>query len=98
MICNRYVDSIPSDKYKEIYDNAVIHDDTDFAFDGRGFEDVTYATSIIMMDYSIPADKDFDKAIEDLRVSLDAAGLQKVIDECNRQYREVYLKESGNES
>lgn len=97
MICNQYADSISSDKYKEIYDNAVIHDDTDFAFDGRGFEDVTYATSIIMMDYSIPSDRDFDKAVEELRASLDAAGLQKVIDECNRQYNEIYLKENGNE-
>lgn len=97
MICNRYADSISSDKYKEIYDNAVIHDDTDFAFDGRGFEDVTYATSIILMNYSIPADKDFDKAATELRASLEAAGLQKVIDECNRQYKEVYLKEKVNE-
>lgn len=97
MICNRYADSISSDEYKEIYDNAVIHDDADFAFDGRGFEAETYATSIIMMDYSIPSDRDFDKAVEELRASLDAAGLQKVIDECNRQYNEIYLKEKGNE-
>ncbi len=96
MICNGYEGSISSDKYKEIYDNAVVHSDIDFAFDGRDLINETYATSLVMMNYSLPsADKSLEKSIAELRSSLDEAGLQKIIDECNRQYNEVYLKEKN---
>lgn len=99
MICNQYEGSISANEYREIYNNAVVHSDTDFAFDGRGLVDETYATSLIMMEYTLPsADKSLEESLSELRSSLEAAGLQKVIDECNRQYNEIYLQEKENEN
>lgn len=96
MICSQYKGSISSDKYKEIYNNAIVHDDADFAFDGRGLVDETYSTSLIMMDYSLPtSNKSLEESLSELRSSLEAAGLQKVIDECNRQ---IYLQGKENEN
>ncbi|MDE6724051.1 MAG: hypothetical protein K2J79_00445 [Ruminiclostridium sp.] len=93
MICNQYDNSFSAEDYIKIYDNAAVHSDTDFAFDARGLINETFDTSLIMMNFSLPdSDKSFEEVISDLRSSLEEAGLQKIIDECNRQYNEVYLK------
>ena len=93
MICNRFDDSFSAEDHKKIYDNAEVHNDTDFAFDASGLIKETFETSLLMMNFTLPAsEKSFDEVISDLRSSLEEAGLQKIIDECNRQYNEVYLK------
>lgn len=91
MICNRYEGGVAAEDYIKIYDNATVYSDTDFAFDASGLIDETFDTSLIMMNFSLPTtDKSFEGVISDLRSSLEEAGMQKIIDECNRQYNQKH--------
>ena len=88
---------ITAEEYEAMYQNAVIGDDMDFAFDGKGLEKEIYTTTLIMESFSLPgSDRTLEEALAELRERLDNAGLQKIIDECNRQYEEY--REGKNES
>lgn len=86
-----------AEQYRELYENAPVHEDADFAFNGRSVADEIRAAWEIMFDFKLP-DKDGDNAktldevIAETREKLEQAGIQKIIDECNRQY-EVYKNE-----
>ena len=85
-----------AEQYRELYENAPIHEDADFAFDGRSVADEICAAWEVMFDFKLPATggdaQTFDKAIAETREKLEQAGIQKIIDECNRQYK-VYKQE-----
>lgn len=83
---------LTSQQYDDIYESAGITDDIDFAFDGRGFVDESCATSKMMISFSFIGDNDFDESINSLYSALKTVGLDKLIEECNRQYKE-YIKQ-----
>lgn len=88
MICysNNLTAAVPNE-YESIYKNAVVHDDLDFTFNGKTLTKEILDTSAIMTGFSLPADdKSLDDALAELKDRLENAGLQKIIDECNRQY------------
>ena len=80
--------SITPKQYKEIYENAELPDSISFAFDGRDFIAESYATSDEMGSFEFVGSGNFEDAIKDLYSKLNSAGLDKLIDECNRQYEE----------
>ena len=103
MICCQNTDyrgfgpNITADEYKAVYENAVIDEDFDFAFDCSGFDHEINAISAIMEGFRLPSkDQTLEEALSEFREKLEYAGLQKIIDECNRQYEEY--KENKNES
>lgn len=77
----------------EIYVNAFDNGDTEdlgFVFDGRSVEqEIISVTFVIQNEFSklLIAD-DFDLEIQKLEQSLNKAGLDKIIDECKKQYSE----------
>ena len=88
-----------AEQYRELYENAPIHEDADFAFDGRSVADEVRATWEIMSDFKLPSkgddnDKTLDEVIAETREKLEQAGIQKIIDEGNRQY-EAYKNENN---
>ena len=79
-----------ADKYREIFENAQMHADHDFCLDDRNIRQELNAVMDIMDKFVLPGkDKSLDGALAELREKLNAAGLQKIIDEWNSQY-EVY--------
>ena len=103
MICRPNTDyrgfgpNITADEYKAVYENAVIDEDFDFAFDCSGSDHEINAISAIMEGFRLPGnDQTLEEALSEFREKLEGAGLQKIIDECNRQYEEY--KENKNES
>lgn len=61
-----------------------------FAFDGRLLEDEIIAVGTVVRSFRVNfmlAD-DFDETLELMREKLEDAGIQKIIDECNKQYQE----------
>lgn len=95
MIClkftdyRRYVPNLTAEEYKVMYENAVVAEDLDFAFDGRELKQEINTTNIIMEGFRLPAyDQTLEEALAAFREKLEGAGLQKIIDECNRQYEE----------
>ena len=88
---------VTAEEYEAMYQNAVIGEDMDFAFDGRGLKKEIYATNLVIESFSLPgSDRTLEEALAELRERLDNAGLQKIIDECNRQYEEY--REGKNEN
>lgn len=102
-ICHRYRSAtFTAEQYKEVYENALLHEDMDFVFDGSGLAEEVNSVTNIFLDYEfVPEykegdgkERDIDKRLAELRRQLEEAGIQKIIDECNRQY-EVYKNEKG---
>ena len=88
---------VTAEEYKALYENAVVSEDIDFAFDGRGLEKEIYATNLIMGSFSLPGSSgSLEEALAELRERLENSGLQKIIDECNQQYEEY--KNGKNEN
>ena len=85
--------TLTSEQYEDIYENACITDDIDFAFDGRDYIEESCSTSTVMMTFPYINNDDFDEAINDLYSELNTAGLDKLLVECNKQYEEYIENE-----
>lgn len=99
LICHQsYNVPFTAEQYRKIYENAVLHEDLDFSFDGKELAKEIRAVTEIMSNFTLPKikgsgnDKTLDEILSDTRKQLEQAGIQRIIDECNRQY-EVYQNE-----
>lgn len=82
-----------ADKYREILENAQMPADSDFCFDYSEMIDEMNAVDKVFQSFRLPSsDVSLDDALTELNGKLESAGVQKIIDEVNRQY-EVYLNE-----
>ena len=96
MICrsNDYYkqDEMPDltvEQYMTFYDNADMSADIGFTFNGIGLEKELSATGLLMDTFKLPyGDVSLDEYLSEFREKLNGAGLQTIIDECNRQYEE----------
>lgn len=101
LICHQSYD-IPftAEQYRKIYENAILHEDLGFSFDGKELAKEICDVTEIMSNFALPDingnsdDKTLDEIISDTRKQLEQAGIQRIIDECNRQY-EVYQSEKN---
>lgn len=95
LICHQsYNVPFTAEEYRKIYENAVLHEDLDFSFDGKELAKEICAVTEIMNNFTLPEVKTLDEIIGVTRGQLEQAGIQRIIDECNRQY-EVYRNEKG---
>lgn len=96
MICHRSEESLfTPEQYINIYEKAEVYEDHDFALDPKNILSELSAEYIAADNISMPKkDQTIDDVISEYRESLYAAGAQKIIDECNRQY-EVYKNEKN---
>lgn len=99
LICHQYNNvKFTAEQYRKIYENAVLHEDLDFSFDGKELSKEICDVTEIMSNFTLPEikgnsdDKTLDEILSDTRKQLEQAGIQRIIDECNRQY-EVYRSE-----
>ncbi len=89
MICYpRDKSSITSSQYLSIYEKSNVSSSIDFAFDGRDCINESYATSSQMMSADFIDNDDFEEAINQVYSNLNLFGLDKLLQECNRQYEE----------
>ena len=80
---------ITAEEYEAIYENAIVYEASDFVFDSKNVIQEVYDTYKAMSMFELPDnDTAIDEAISDMRQSLEEAGIQKIINECNRQYEE----------
>lgn len=101
LICHQsYNVPFTAEQYRKIYENAVLNEDLDFSFDGKELAKEICAVTEIMSNFALPEikgsgnDKTLDEILDDTRKQLEQAGIQRIIDECNRQY-EVYRNEKN---
>lgn len=99
LICHQYNSSpFTANQYRKIYEDAILHQDLDFSFDGRTVIKEICNVTEIMTSFTLPEvngdDKILDEILSDLRKKLEQAGIQRIIDECNRQY-EAYRNEKN---
>ena len=90
MICYPFDDE-PLDMaaaYSEVFENANVPSDIEFAFDGRGTEKETADTFDVLFENTFLNGSSFDESLSELEEGLEKGGVQKIIDECNRQYEE----------
>lgn len=90
MICYSFEDE-PLDMaaaYSEVFENANVPSDIEFAFDGRGTEKETADTFRALADNTFLHGDSFDESFSELETELEKSGIQKIIDECNKQYEE----------
>jgi len=85
------------EQYKKIYANAKTFGDSGFVVDLEPIAVELNAAEPVMDDLKFREEKDgvelsLEETISALRKQMENAGIQKIIDECNRQY-EVYLNE-----
>ncbi|MCM1061553.1 MAG: ABC transporter substrate-binding protein [Eubacterium sp.] len=93
MICHPFEEE-PLDMaaaYTKVFENAKIHPNIDFAFDGRGTEQETADTFRALADNTFLHGDSFEESLAELEENLEKGGVQKIIDECNKQYEE-YVK------
>lgn len=94
MICCPFEDE-PLDMaaaYTEVFENAIIHPDTEFAFDGRGTEKETADTFRALADNTFLHGDSYEESLAELEENLKKSGIQRIIDECNKQYEEYKNK------
>lgn len=93
MICHRS-DRIPftAGTFAAIYESAGVYGDIDFVLDPRNIADELNAGITAADKLSLSEITSLDDVLSKYREGLYAAGLQTIIDECNRQY-EIYLNE-----
>lgn len=103
MICikNTYkwekIPDLTAEEYCALYEESYLDEDIDFVFNGIGLEKEIAATSLALDKFTIPGqDMTIDEAVEKLREQLYDSGLQKIIDECNRQYTEYRENKDEN--
>ncbi|MBD5128512.1 MAG: hypothetical protein HDT43_01085 [Ruminococcaceae bacterium] len=96
MICHRSPDVLfTTEQYAEIFEKAELFGDVDFVLDPTGIIDDLNAEYIAADKLKLPKKgENLDDILAEYRESLYAAGVQKIIDECNRQY-EVYKNEKN---
>jgi putative aldouronate transport system substrate-binding protein len=80
--------NLTAEDYTALFDNAEVPESLGFAFDGRSVKNETFETTNVMHNYDFLEYEDFDTAIEELYAELKDLGIEKMIDECNRQYKE----------
>ena len=86
-----FIPDLTAEEYQAVYENAVISEDFDFAPDCSGLEHEINTTNIIMGSFHLPgSDQALDEYLSEFRERLENAGMQKIIDECNRQYERRY--------
>ena len=93
MICHR-CNRIPftAEKFAEIYESAGVYEDIDFVLDPRDIADELNAEITAADNLRLSEVTSLDDVLAEYREGLYKAGLQTIIDECNRQY-EVYKNE-----
>lgn len=96
MICHRSVYNLfTPEQYINIFDRAEVYGDIDFVLDPKNVMDELNAEYIAADKIFLPKeDQTLDEVLAEYREGLYAAGVQKIIDECNRQY-EVYKNEKS---
>lgn len=90
MICYPFEDE-PLDMaaaYSEVFENANVPSDIEFAFDGRGTEKETADTFDVLFENTFLHGDSFEESFSELEAELEKSGIQKIIDECNKQYEE----------
>lgn len=96
MICHRSEDNLfTPEQYINIFEKAEVFADYDFALDPKNILSELNAEYIAADNISLPKDdQTLDEVLAAYREGLYAAGVQTIIDECNRQY-EVYINEKN---
>lgn len=94
MICSRSTDNpFTPEQYAEMFEKAEVYGDVDFVPDPNNILNELTAEYTAADNISLSKDnKTFDEILAEYREGLYAAGVQKIIDEYNRQY-EVYKAE-----
>ncbi len=77
------------EQYAAIYENAGVYEDVDFVLDPRNIANELNDELAAADALSLSAERSLDDVLSEYRERLYAAGLQTIIDECDRQY-EVY--------
>ncbi len=100
MLCHRSIDNpFTPEQYTEMYENAEVYGDIDFLPDPTNILSELNAEYIAVDNISLSKkDKNLNDVLAEYREGLNAAGVQKIIDECNKQYEEyANKKEAENE-
>ncbi len=94
MICHRSEHNLfTPEQYVNIFENVEVCEDIDFVPDLKNIISELNAEYNAALNIALPeGDRTIDDVIYEYREGLYAAGVQKIIDECNRQY-EVYQNE-----
>ena len=89
MICHRS-ERLPftSETFAKIYENAEVQEEIDFVLDTRSISAELNAGLAASDKLILSAERSLDDVLAEYREGLYAAGLQTIIDECNRQYEE----------
>ncbi|MBD5128513.1 MAG: hypothetical protein HDT43_01090 [Ruminococcaceae bacterium] len=97
MICHRSAYNLfTPEQYTGILENAEVYADIDFTLDPTNLISELNAEYIAADTIVLPKENEnLDDILAEYRESLYAAGVQKIIDECNRQY-EVYKNEKNS--
>ncbi len=94
MICHRSEYNLfAPEQYTNIFEKSEVYEDIDFTLDPQSIISELNAEYIAADNISL-SDKDrtFDDVLAEYREGLYAAGVQKIIDECNKQYEEYTEK------
>jgi len=98
MLCHLWErNDVTAEQYRAIFETAQVPSDVDFIFDSTAVHDEFVASANIMDTFSLPTangEIGFDERIAITREQLEEIGMQKIIDECNRQYK-VYKNENN---
>ena len=96
MICHR-CERIPftAERFAAIYESAGVYEDIDFVLDPRNIASELNAEITAADRLSLSEVTSLDDVLAEYREGLYKAGLQTIIDECNRQY-EVYKNEKAS--
>ncbi|MBD5383504.1 MAG: hypothetical protein HDR72_00710 [Ruminococcaceae bacterium] len=96
MICHRSEDNLfTPEQYADIFEKAEVFGDIDFVLDPTSIISELNAEYIAADKLKLPKEyESLDDILAEYREGLYAAGVQKIIDECNRQY-EVYKNEKN---
>lgn len=87
MICHPYQSNgFCAEDYRTIFAAASVSEDIGFAFDGREMISQTQAIDEVLSAFMLSTDQSFDDMLNTLKTELEQAGIQEVMDECNRQY------------
>jgi len=87
MICHPHQSNgFSAEDYHTIFASAAVSEDISFAFDGREMIPQTQAIAEVLDTFTLSTDQSLDEILNALKMKLEQAGIQEVIDECNRQY------------
>ena len=82
-----------SETFAKIYENAEVQGDIDFVLDTRSISAEFNAEMTAAGKPVLSAERSLDEVLAEYREGLYAAGLQTIIDECNRQYEQYVNKD-----